>query len=149
MRKHVVDTDLYVDFIRTGAHHALLQELYTHETPGIYFSSVVIEELLAGALQPAGRIRIEELYRPFERVDRILTPSHSDWKAAGGFLAWVRINHTSLRSKIPFLTNDALIAFSARSLGASLYTSNRADFELIARWRPFSIRFIDRELNSP
>lgn len=139
MRKYVVDTDLYVDLIRTGAHGEVLRDHYTYETPGIFFSSVVIEELLAGALSEIARRRIEELFRPFERVDRILTPSHSVWKEAGDFLAWVRNRHPSLRSKIPRLTNDALIAFSARTQGAVVCTSNRADFELIARWHPVDL----------
>jgi hypothetical protein len=39
MKKHVIDTDLYVDLIRTGENHLFIREIYEKETPGIYFSS--------------------------------------------------------------------------------------------------------------
>lgn len=138
--KHVVDTDLYVRFIRTGEHHELLADLYGNETPGIYFSSVVLEELLAGVVDARGLAAVARLHRPFERVGRILTPTHVVWKEAGEFLAWARRAHPPARSKVPRLTNDALIALSARTLGATVHTTNAQDFELIARFRPVSLR---------
>ena len=59
MPNHLIDTDLYIDLIHSGETLPIIRELYDKETPGIYFSSVVIQELLAGARLPAARRRIE------------------------------------------------------------------------------------------
>ena len=137
MAKHLIDTDLYIDLIQSGITLPLIQEIYDKDTPGIYFSSVVAQELLAGARSPAGRRRVEVLYRPFERVGRVVTPSHSQWKDAGGILAKVLDDRPDLKTKLPALVNDCLLALSARSLGATLYTRNRDDFVLLQRIRSF------------
>jgi predicted nucleic acid-binding protein len=129
--KHLLDTDLYIDLIQSGITLPLIREIYDKDTPGIYFSSVVAQELLAGARSPAARRRVEILYRPFERVGRVVTPSHSQWKDAGGILAKVLDDRPDLKTKLPALVNDCLLALSARSLGASLYTRNRDDFILL------------------
>ena len=139
MAKHLIDTDLYIDLIQSGITLPLIREIYDKDTPGIYFSSVVAQELLAGARSPAARRRVEILYRPFERVGRVVTPSHSQWKDAGGILAKVLDDRPNLKTKLPALVNDCLLALSARSLGASLYTRNRADFILLQSVRSFSL----------
>jgi predicted nucleic acid-binding protein len=137
--KHLIDTDLYIDLIQSGITLPLIREIYDKDTPGIYFSSVVAQELLAGARSPAGRRRVETLYRPFERVGRVVTPSHSHWKDAGGILAKVLDDRPDLKTKLPALVNDCLLALSARSLGATLYTRNRDDFILLQSVRSFSL----------
>jgi predicted nucleic acid-binding protein len=135
--KHLLDTDLYIDLIQSGITLPLIREIYDKDTPGIYFSSVVAQELLAGARSPAARRRVEILYRPFERVGRVVTPSHSQWKDAGGILAKVLDDRPDLKTKLPALV--CLLALSARSLGASLYTRNRDDFILLQSVRSFSL----------
>ena len=77
MAKHLIDTDLYIDLIQSGATLPLIRELYDKEAPGIYFSSIVAQELLAGARFPAGRRHVQTLFRPFESVGRIVTPNHN------------------------------------------------------------------------
>ena len=139
MPHHLIDTDLYIDLIHSGRTLPIIRELYDKETPGIYFSSVVIQELLAGARLPAARRRVDTLFRPFERVGRIVTPSHKQWKDAGDVLAKLLDLHPNLRSKLPALVNDCLLALSARSIGATVYTRNRDDFVLIQSLRSFSL----------
>ena len=139
MAKHLIDTDLYIDLIQSGITLPLIREIYGKDTPGIYFSSVVAQELLASARSPAARRRVELLYRPFERVGRVLTPSHSQWKDVGGILAKVLNDRPDLKTKLPALTNDCLVALSARSVGATLYTRNRDDFILLRSVRSFSL----------
>ena len=143
MAKHLIDTDLYIDLIQSGTTLPLIRELYDKDAPGIYFSSVVVQELLAGARSPAGRKRVEILFRPFERVGRVVTPSHSHWKDAGGILAKVLQDRPDLKSKLPAFVNDCLLALSARSLGATLYTRNRDDFMLLQGLRSFSLVVIN------
>ncbi len=108
MAKHLVDTDLYIDLIQTGTTLPFIQELYQKEAPGIYFSSVVAQELLAGAHSPGGRRHVEVLLRPFERTGRMITPSHKVWKEAGETLCRLLRLRPDLRSKLPGLVNDCL-----------------------------------------
>ena len=139
MSKHLIDTDLYIDLIQTGTTLPIIRELYDKDAPGIYFSSIVAQELLAGARSPAGRRRVEILFRPFERVGRLVTSNHNQWKDAGAMLAKILHIRSDLRAKLPGLVNDCLLALSARSLGATLYTRNRDDFMLLQSLRSFSL----------
>lgn len=139
MAKHLIDSDLYIDLIRTGSYLAEIDLLYLRETPNIYFSSVVAEELLAGARSSSMIKIVSSLVRPFEKVSRILTPSHKDWKTAGTTLAKILTIHPWSKEKLPSLANDCLLAASARSNGAFLHTKNRVDFLLIQSVFPFSL----------
>ena len=139
MAKHLIDTDLYIDLIQSGGALPIIRELYDKEAPGIYFSSIVAQELLAGARSAAGRRRVETLFRPFERVGRVVTPDHNQWKDAGAMLAKVLRVRSDLKTKLPSLVNDCLLALSARSIGATLYTRNRDDFTLLRSIRSFSL----------
>jgi len=137
--KHLIDTDLYIDLIQSGTTLPFISELYAKDAPGLYFSSIVAQELLAGARSPAGKKRVEILFRPFERVGRVVTPGHNQWKEAGDILAKVLHDRPDLKNKVPALVNDCLLALSARSLGATLYTRNRDDFILLQSRRSFSL----------
>ena len=52
MAKHLIDSDLYIDLIQSRAVLPILRALYEVDAPGIYFSSIVIQGLLAGAHGP-------------------------------------------------------------------------------------------------
>ena len=138
-RKHLIDTDLYVDLIQSGRTLPLIGELYDTQAPGIYFCSVVAQELLAGARSARGRKSAMTLFVPFERARRIVTPTHAHWKDAGDVIAQLFRRRPDLRTKLPSLLNDCLIALCARSLGATLYTGSAADFFLLRQYRPFSL----------
>jgi len=68
-----------------------------------------------------------------------VTPGHNHWKDAGAILAEILHSRPNLKSKLPPLVNDCLLALSARSLGATLYTRNRDDFTLLQSRRSFSL----------
>jgi predicted nucleic acid-binding protein len=140
--KHLIDTDLYLDLIQTGATPSVIRELYDREAPGIYFSSVVAQELLAGARTRFGKRTVEALLAPFEKTRRMVTPSHREWRETGAVLAEILDRRQYLKSKLPALVNDCLLALSARAIGASLYTRNREDFIIIRQVRPFSLVII-------
>jgi predicted nucleic acid-binding protein len=137
--KHLIDSDLYIDLIQSGSTLPILREIYENDAPGIYFSSVVVQELLAGVRSRAAKKHVETLYRPFERTGRIVTPSHGHWKEAGEILSKILIRRPDLRSKLPALVNDSLLALSARALGATLYTRNRDDFIPLRSVRSFQL----------
>lgn len=54
-------------------------------------------------------------------------------------MAKVLHDRPNLKSKLPALVNDCLLALSARSLGATLYTRNRDDFLLLQSIRSFGL----------
>ncbi len=137
--KHLIDTDLYIDLIQSGSSLPIIAQLYDKETPGIYFSSIVAQELLAGARSPSGRRNVEALLVPFERTGRIVTPGHQQWREAGDMLARILTLRPDLRNKLPGLVNDCLLALSALGIGATVYTRNRDDFVLLRQIRPFSL----------
>jgi predicted nucleic acid-binding protein len=82
---------------------------------------------------------VELLYLPFERARRVVTPSHTHWRDTGNLLARIFHEQPSSRSKLPHLVADCLIAVSARAVGATVYTRNRSDFQLIQGFRRFSL----------
>lgn len=143
MTKHLIDTDLYIDLIQSGTTLPIIAQLYAKETPGIYFSSIVAQELLAGARSAAGRRHVETLLAPFERTGRIVTPRHRQWKETGDVLAKVLALRPDLKNKLASLVNDCLLALSALDIGATLYTRNRSDFLVLRQIRPFSLVIVN------
>ena len=75
----------------------------------------------------------------------MVTPLYSDWKIAGEVLSKLFREYPSARSKLPTLVSDTLIAQSARSVGVTLYTRNRSDFEWIQKYIPFSFEVVSEE----
>jgi predicted nucleic acid-binding protein len=146
MAKHLIDSDIYIDFLQSGRFHVDIVRIYAEHTPGIYLSSVVIEELLAGVTSSTERRNVELLYSPFERAGRIVTPTHGTWKETGDLLARLFRKQPAYRSKLPHLVADCLIALSARAIGATVYTRNREDFALIQNFRRFSLVVLTKNL---
>ena len=68
-----------------------------------------------------------------------MTPNHRQWRETGDVLARVLELRPDLKTKLPSLVNDCLLALSARSIGATLYTRNREDFLLLQKIRSFSL----------
>ncbi|MBI4691608.1 MAG: type II toxin-antitoxin system VapC family toxin [Nitrospirae bacterium] len=138
MTKYIIDSDLYIELIRTGRYHNIIAEIYIRETPNIYFSSVVAHELLSGVIKETGRKNVEAVLIPFEKAGRVVTPGYTVWKETGYILSKLRSEKPHLKSKIPHMINDALIAMSARSIGATVVTLNSSDFDAIKSVRNFS-----------
>jgi predicted nucleic acid-binding protein len=142
------DTSVYVAILRNAAFAATFRPRYVQDMPLTYFSSVVVQELLAGAHTPRQRRQVAALYEPFERVRRIVTPSHLVWKEVGNIVAALLEKTPQFRSKLTSgLLNDTLIALSGRAIGARVVTSNGQDFHLIQQFRAFVLEVI--ELNAP
>ena len=80
---------------------------------------------------------MRELVDQFDRLGRVVTPDARAWNLAGDVLGDIRRREPGLRAKIVSLWNDALIALSARQIGAVIVTDNVRDFELLRR----SVRF--------
>jgi predicted nucleic acid-binding protein len=125
------DTSVLVDNQRTACHSERIATC-----PGrIRNSSVVLAELWRGATLAAERKFVQALQasRP------VLTPTEKNWLESGEILAAIRADKGFEPAKLRDLHFDLLIALSARSHGATLITSNRADFELIREYRGFKL----------
>jgi predicted nucleic acid-binding protein len=125
----IFDTSVFVDHLRTGCH----QERIESVTGLIRTSAVVLAELRRGATKPAEKAFLKEL----QKNHPILTPTEKNWLESGEILDRIRADEGFSPAKLRDLHLDVLIALTARSYGARLITSNRADFELIRGYREF------------
>jgi predicted nucleic acid-binding protein len=142
VRKYVLDTNVYIRATRDDEWNRALETFFLAFTAEIYLHSVVALELLAGAVNPElERSTQKRFIRPFERRDRVFTPSHGAWKRAAAALTHlVRQRKRSPEERIKkSLVHDCLIAASARDHGFVLVTDNAKDFELVGDILPLEI----------
>jgi tRNA(fMet)-specific endonuclease VapC len=136
-RRLLFDTNVYIEAIQSGpvadVYHLLLTTI-----PRTYVSAVVVQELYAGALDTVGERLVARFVRQTERTGLVVIPTYRDWSEAGHVLARINRQEPAQRSRLARLVNDVLLAMCARQIGATLYTFNREDFTLIARYKPFS-----------
>jgi predicted nucleic acid-binding protein len=127
MKRILLDTNVYIDFLNSGQHEALVlgAGLVRH------MSAVVLMELEAGATTPAARRTVSQLARAFEKFGRLHAPPGSAWPQAGGILRRLRSSGREVRRAS--LVNDVLIALTAREIGATLVTGDVSDFGAIRR----------------
>ena len=138
MRRVVIDTNLYIDWLRAGRHEGILFEREAVK----YLSAVVVHELYAGAYSSHDR-RVERgVVATFDRAERILVPSGAIYEDAGHVLRALNQSRGHRMAGSPSLTNDVLIALSARSIGATVVTSNARDFAAIREVRPFKLTVV-------
>jgi predicted nucleic acid-binding protein len=134
----VFDTNVYVAAVREGLRGPSFARLQA-TAPRTFLASVVAAELRAGALDEAGRTVVIGLVRRFERLGRIVTPTAQSWNDVGDILARIVRREPALNTKVRGLWNDALIALSARQLGATVVTGNIRDFGLLRRYVRFDV----------
>ena len=90
-------------------------------------------------MDEAGRRAVLALVDRFERLGRVVTPGAESRNGAGDLLAKIVRREPGFRTKIRRLWNDALIALSARQIGATLVTENLQDFGLLRRYVRFDL----------
>ena len=127
----VFDTSVLIDHLRTGRH----QQRIAETTGLVRNSAVVLAELSRGATTSSEQEFVERLARNHP----ILTPTENNWLESGRLLSKIRVDRGLHAEKLRDLHFDLLIALTARSAGARLVTSDRADFELIASYRRLQI----------
>ena len=143
-RKYVLDTNLFIRSFREEAANAELQHFHQLFAPFEYLSTVVAQELRAGARSPAARRQLERhVLDPYSRRGRVVTPSAQAWHDSGDILAELaRREGLEVGRLSKAFGNDLLLATSCREEGLVLVTDNVRDFERIARLAPFV--FLDR-----
>lgn len=127
----LLDISVYVENFRTG--RFALQLLQSPSV--IRCSAVVLHELLRGARPGLERRFVIDLMNRC----RIVTPTEAHWIQAAEILnAMGHRSHYDVQ-KLRELTADVLIALSACSIGATLLTCNREDFQAIRRHLSFQL----------
>ena len=122
------DTSVYIPLFREGKRpHSLTDPLQTT----IYLSSVVLQELYVGAVDPFSKKMLDGFYETFRRFDRIVTPTESEWRECGKSLSTLGQAHGYDSIRKGRLVNDVLIALSCQRTGSALLTYNHKDFEVI------------------
>ncbi len=89
-------------------------------------------ELLAGA---RAHERVAEWVRKFQRSRRLMVPGWEVWTLAARVMRELRTQGLGDQA----LTNDVLIAMTARAAGLRLFTTNGKDFRRIAAIEPFDL----------
>jgi predicted nucleic acid-binding protein len=137
LRKVVLDTNLYIDWLNEGLHEELMVG------PGFvrYLSGVVQMELRAGARMLPARRAVDHLVRAYRAAGRIVVPDAAMFDLAGRTLRLLRDAGREVRRAS--LVNDTLIALSARALGATLLTAD-ADYEAIRAVLDFKLEMVTR-----
>ncbi|MBI3247219.1 MAG: type II toxin-antitoxin system VapC family toxin [Deltaproteobacteria bacterium] len=125
----VLDTSVYIENFRTGRFTQRIMES-SFLFRGV---SVVVHELLRGARRPEERDFALELATNL----RMYTPTERIWLDSGTIVAHLAAAKGYERRKIQEISFDVLIALTARSIGATVITTNRQDFEDIQRYRQF------------
>jgi predicted nucleic acid-binding protein len=127
----IFDTSIFIDHLRTGYY----QERIDSVSGLIRTSSVVLAELWRGATKSAEQLFLKDL----KKNHPLLTPSEANWVESGRILGKIQADKGYVPEKLRDLHFDVLIAMTARSFGARLITSNKADFELIRTYCGFSL----------
>jgi len=132
----ILDTNLYVGWLNRGLH----RELFLGRGYVRYLSSVVMMELRAGvSTRKAGR-DLDQLLRGYRVGGRLVAPSGQLFDRAGGVLRRLRFAGREVRRAS--LVHDVLIALTARGIGATVYTSDAADFEAIRQIEHFALEIV-------
>lgn len=127
----IFDTSVIVDHLRTGCYEERIDSVIGL----IRTSSVVLAELWRGASKPQEKKFLEALARNHP----MLTPTENNWLESGQILGRIYAHKGFSAEKLRDLHFDVLIALTARSYGARLITSNRADYEMIRNFKSFQL----------
>ena len=133
MHRIVIDTNLFIDWFNDGKYG----EIFFGRGTVKFLSAVVMMELYAGIRSPKDRRALDGITGTFAKADRILLPSQTIYRESGQVLSELGPRKSSRLEKAALLTNDILIALSARSIGATVLTKNGRDFLKIQHVRPF------------
>jgi predicted nucleic acid-binding protein len=138
MRRLVIDTNVYIDWLNRGRHEEVLFQRDAIK----YLSAVVLMELRAGADSRGDRRLVQRLAAAFERAGRILTPTRALFAEAGDTLRRLRVEAGYNISGRHSVANDVLVALSARSIGATVVTQNERDYRAIERVSSFRLTIV-------
>jgi len=136
MQPVLLDSSVYIAALRQEVQDVMTTMRSLGPGSPVWLSAVVLQELYSGARGKALRA-VERLDRDFSRIGRVLVPTASDWRDTGRVLSSLGERYGYELLGRTRLTNDALIAMSARRLGITVLTVNERDFARLAATRAF------------
>jgi len=139
MRRLVIDTTVYMDWLNAGLHEDVLFQRGTVK----HLSAVVLMELRAGAFSSSDRRLVQRVERAFAKAGRILVPSRAVFAEAGEALRRLQTDRDFRIETSHSIVADVLIALSARSIGATVVTQNERHYRAIQAVRPFQLAIIE------
>lgn len=110
---------------------------------GFYMSVVVLQELVAGAKDASAVQEFERSRNEYRKADKLLVPTEEDWWQVGIIINSLQRGRRSRKDgKMPKMaaqekyriTNDVLIARTAKRAGVTVITDNIADFNKIRKF---------------
>jgi len=127
-RKFCIDTNLYVNALRSATSAAAMRDFAAQAFPLIIGHTVVAAELAIGARSSREQRAVRNLTLDRFKGERLIVPTATDWWSAGQALMTLhrRFGDHSDFTRRSFW-NDVVIACSCRSRGAILITSDLAD----------------------
>jgi predicted nucleic acid-binding protein len=134
----ILDTSVYIGHWERGLFVAELAEVLRVHV--VRHSSVVLSELRRGARTKEANAHVEGLRKALAVG---WAPSAQDWWEAGDIVRTVGDAEDWEVTKRREFQNDALIALTARRHRATVVTTNRHDFELLAERTAISLRILD------
>jgi predicted nucleic acid-binding protein len=99
-------------------------------------------ELLAGAFSKSDVAIVNNLIKIAHASKKIITPTQHDYIDSGKILAKLQSEKGYDLKKSYHITNDVLIALSARRVGATVFTQNKKDFETIKEFKDFTLQIL-------
>jgi len=138
-RRYILDTQLFINAFRDPVVNEELQRFHRAFSPFEHFSVIVAQELRAGVQRSQDRKALERnVFKVFQRANRIITPSADAWHRSGDVLAeMARQEGLEIPRISKSFANDVLLALSCREAGCVLITDNERDFQRIRRFVPF------------
>ena len=136
MRRSLLDTNVYIDWLNDG----LREDIVVGPGRLRILSAVVLMELRAGATTRAAVNAVDALFRTYSRAQRLTAPNPTLYEEAGRVLLHLRKDGREVRRAS--LVADALIALTARSLGATVVTKDGGDFAAIRKHCEFALEVV-------
>lgn len=134
--KVMYDTCLYVDLLRAGLH----MDLFSSRNQLRYMSAIVMLELRAGTANKSSVRTVDRLLTPYIKANRIILPQQNHYYLTGACATKLSAKGHNAKA----LLNDILIAICAKSVGATLFTSNKRDYEVIRKEFSFPVEYVSQ-----
>ncbi|MCI0696018.1 type II toxin-antitoxin system VapC family toxin [candidate division KSB1 bacterium] len=141
MNKLLADTNIYIDYRNSGRFTSILEPSKPSDEI-VYVSAVVIMELFSGTFTRSEIAFLDNLTKVSRVSNKLVVPPWSDYVEAGRLLAKLQSQKGYEIKKTIGLTNDVLIALSARRIGATVITQNKKDFEAIQSVKDFKLKIV-------
>lgn len=112
------------------------KRLIEPQIPYALFPSIVFYELTASSIDEGTMKHYESWRNTLTKIDRILTPSATDWWETAKSIRRLYLKKTAPVSKLRTLQNDGLIARLAVKNHGFVVTADVDDFEILKREMP-------------